>query len=416
MISLFRGFDEILAPLWTKARAECSEAYLATLDKQIQDVLPPYLNDTQAQLAEMPMNQQWLKHKAWGLSVANGNGNNAEASYVDSIHELLPMVSHFHGNLGLHGLSLCEHLFNVTCAVTEILAMLPAPRTPFKPGPQDQLRKILNIITVIRNGDHRFLPLLLSKVALALPELASPMLQNAPETAPPPCNMDIFDGFGNSSMCPPAVYSSGDFENKFAAPRFDEMSSDSNSPNGAPSSNNDMNSPFASSPAIMSPGIELPRGLQTEFTSMPDMVMSPIGHAPPSSLNTPGGMNQQPQHSQHGPLSPFPNSNPQMQGLNANNVNPPPNIGLASQMHLNQGLGGGGGINTSLAQAVNNGNLMARAPAPQRANSFAMNNLPQIRTVGDFQALQRSNTDMNPMGSLGMSPLGPDLDFNTLSR
>ncbi|KAK4157532.1 maltose fermentation regulatory protein MAL33 [Chaetomidium leptoderma] len=410
MIGLFRGFDESLVPLWTKARGESSESYLAALDKQLREVLPPYLNDTQAQLAEMSSNQQWLKHKAWGLSVASGNGNSADASYVDTIHELLPVVSHFPGNLGLHGLSLCEHLFTVTCALTEILAILPAPRTPFTPGPQDQLCKILNIVTVIRNGDHRFLPLLLSKVALALPKLASPMLQNAPETAPT-CNMDIFDGFGNSGMCQPPVYS-GDFDNKFAVPRFDEMNSDSNSPNGPPPSSNDMNSPFASSPAIMSPGIELPHGLQTDFSSMPDMVMSPISHAPPSSLGTPGGMNHQPQHSQHTPLSPFPNANPQMQAMNANNVNPPPNISLASQMHLSQGLGGG--INTSLAQAVSSNNLMARAPPPQRASSFM--NLPQIRTVGDFQALQRTNTDMNPMGSLMMSPLGPDLDFNTPMR
>jgi hypothetical protein len=412
MIGLFRSFDEVLVPLWNKSKGECSDSYLATLDKQLQEVLPPYLNDTQAQLSEMPMVHQWLKHKAWGLSVANGTGSNAESSYVDSIHDLLPMASHFPGNLGLHGLSLCEHLFNVTCALTEILAVLPAPRTPFTPGPQDQLRKILNIVTVIRNGDHRFLPLLMSKVNAALPRLASPMLQNAPESAPA-CNMDIFDGFGNPGMCPPAVYPSGDFEHKFAVPRFDEMSSDSNSPNGPPSSSNDMNSPFSSSPSIMSPSMEMPHGL-SDFNSMPDMVMSPISHAPPSSLGTPGGIGtQQAQHSQHTPLSPFPNSNPQMQGMNPSNINPPPNINLASQMHLNQGLGGG--INTSITQAVNNNNtMMARAPPPQRANSFAMG-LPQIRTVGDFQALQRVNSDMNPMGPL-MSPLGPDMDFNTLSR
>ncbi|KAK3297193.1 uncharacterized protein B0H64DRAFT_120339 [Chaetomium fimeti] len=414
MISLFRGFDDALTQLWNRSRNECSDEYLATLDRQLQEVRSPYANDTQAQLGEMSMIQQWLKHKAWGLGVANGNINNAEASYMDGNHDLLPMVSHFHGSPGLQGLSLCEHLFNVTCEVTDILALLPAPRTPFTPGPRDELCKILSIVTVIRNGDYRFLPLLLSKVALALPKLANPMLQNAPESAAP-CNMDIFDGFGSSSMCPPPMYSSGDIDNKYAVPRFDDMNSDSNSPNGGPSSSsNDMNSPFASSPAIMSPSVELPHRLQTDFTSMPEMVMSPVGHAPPSSFGTPGGMNQQqPQHSQHGPLSPFPNSNPQMQGLNANNINPPPNIGLASQMHLGQGLGGG--INSGLGQGVNNNNLMSRAPVPQRANSFAVN-APPIRTVGDFQALQRSNTDMNhPMGSLGMSPLGPDLNFNTLT-
>ena len=411
MIGLFRSFDEVLVSLWTKSKGECAESYLATLDKQLQEVLPPYLNDTQAQLSEMPMIHQWLKHKAWGLSVANGTGSSTEGSYVDSIHDLLPMASHFPGNLGLHGLSLCENLFNVTCALTEILAILPAPRTPFVPGPQDQLRKILNIVTVIRNGDHRFLPLLMSKVTAALPRLASPMLQNAPETAAVACNMDLFDGFGDSSMCPAPVY--GDYEHKFAVPRFDEMSSDSNSPNGPPSSSNDMSSPFSSSPSIMSPSMDLPHHSLPDFNSMPDMVMSPISHGPPSSLGSSAGMNtQQPQHSQHSPLSPYPSSNSQMQGLSPNNnINPPPNINLASQMHL------GGRINTSIAQAVSNSNsnLMARAPPPQRNNSFAMG-LPQIRTVGDFQALQRVGPDMNPMASLGMSPLGPDMDFNSLSR
>ncbi|KAK4148284.1 uncharacterized protein C8A04DRAFT_24090 [Dichotomopilus funicola] len=409
MINLFRGFDEILAPLWSKSRAELSDSYLATLDKQMQEVLSPYLNDTPAQLAEMPGLQHWLKQKAWSLSVANGNPNNAEASYAEGLHELYPMVAQLTGNLGLHGISLCEHLFNVTCAVTEVLAVLPAPRTPFTPGPQDELRKILNVVSIIRNGKYQFLPLLLSKVALALPKLASPMLQNAPEP-PVACNMDLFDGFGSSTMCPPAVYS-GDYDSKFALPRFDDMSSDSNSPNGLPSSSNDMNSPFTSSPGIVSPGMEIPHRLQTDFTSMPEMVMSPMSQAPASSLGTPGGMNHQPpQHSQHGPLSPFTNSNSQMHGLGPNNMNPPPNINLAPQMHLNQGLS-----NNLAHPAANNNPMMNRVPAPQRANTYAMN-LPQLRTVGDFQALQRAKTDLNPMSQMGMSPLGPDLDFNTLSR
>ncbi|GAB1314822.1 hypothetical protein MFIFM68171_05032 [Madurella fahalii] len=408
-IDLFRGFDEVLVPLWMKTKRECSDSYLATLEKQLQEVLPPYLNDTQAQLSEMQVNQQWLKHKAWELSMANGNGNDSGLPYLDTINELLPMVSHFPGNLGLHGLGLFEHLLNVTCALTEILASQPAPRTPFTPGPHDQLRKILNIITVLRSGDHRFLPLLLSKVQSTLPSLASPMLRNAPENTA--CNIDIFDGFGNAGM---AQYPASDFDNKFAIPRLDEMSSDSNSPSGAPPSSNDMNSPFASSPAIMSPGIEIPHSLQTDFTSMPEMVMSPISHAPPPSLGPAGGLNTQPpQHPQHAPLSPFPSSNPQVQALNANNINPPPNISLASQMHLNQGLATG--IGTSLAQAVGSNNLLARAPPPQRSNSFAIG-LPHLRTVGDFQALQRANSDMSTLGTLGIGTMGPDLDFNTIPR
>jgi len=424
LIGLFRGFDEVLLQLWMKTKSECSDPYLMALEKQIQDVLPPYLNDTNAQLSEIQINQQWLKHKAWEVSIANGNDNNAGLSYVDNInmHELLPMVSHFPGNLGLQGLSLFEHLLNVTCALTEILAMQPAPRTPFIPSPHDQLRKILNVVHVIRNGEHRFLPLLLNKVHAELPKLASPMLQNAPESAACPATIDIFDGFGTAGMAQPPCGFSSEFDNKFGVPRLNDMTpnsqsgSNSNSPNSAPSGNNDMNSPFTtSSPGgIMSPGIDLPHGLQTDFTSMPEMVMSPMSHAPPpSSLPTSGAMaDQQSQQPQHTPISPFSNSNHQIHNIAGSNVNPPTNMGLASQMHMGQGMNSG--INTGLAQTVSSTSLLARVqPQQHRTHSFAMG-MSQLRAVGGFQALQRANTDvMNP---LTLNTMGTTIDFNALQR
>jgi hypothetical protein len=365
-------------------------------------VLPPYLNDTQAQLNELQINLHWLKDTVWKLRLANGNGHDAELSY-----SFLPMVAHFPGNLGLQGFGFLEKLLSITYDLAEALSLQPAPRTSFTPGPHDQLRKILNIVTTLRNGNNHFLPLLLSKVHAALPKMASPMLQNAPESAA--CNIDIFEGFGNAGMAQPPGFSHDSYDNKFSVPRLDDhSSSDSNSPNITPPSSNDMNSPFVSSPPIMSPGgMDLSHGLSAEFTSMPEMVMSPISHAPPSSLGAPVGMNNhQPQHSQHTPLSPFSNLGSQMQGLNNHNINPPPNISLASQMHLGQGIGGNLGSN-----------LMSR-PQPQRTGSFALGP-PPIRTVGDFQALQRTNSDMTPMSPLstmGIGSMGNEMDFNTLPR
>jgi len=417
-IHLFNPFDHGLVSLWMKTRKECTEPYLATLEKQLHDVLPPYLNDTQSQLAEMPINLHWLKDTAWKLSIANGNGNDAGLSYTlpqSEITQLLPMVSHFPGNLGLSGLNLVEKLLTITADLSEALATQPAPRTPFTPGPQDQLRKILNIVTLLRAGDHRFLPLLLSKAHIALPKLASPMLQNAPETAPV-CNMDMFDGFGSSTICQPTTYDS--YESKYSIPRIDDRSSsDHNSPNNISPNSNDMNSPFVSSPPIMSPGVDGLPHIQTDFNTMPEMVMSPISHAPPSSLGGSGvlaSQQSQHQHPQQTPLSPFSPLGSQMQGITPHNISPPPNInGLPSQIQLGQGFGGG--IGSGLHSS--NG-MMGRPPQPQHANSYAMgHHPPPIRTVGDFHALQRNNSDMNPMspmGPMGMNTMGNELDFNTL--
>jgi len=414
---VFRPFDDSLVSMWSKTKTESSPAYTTALQKQLQEVLPPYLNDPQAQLAEIQPNQQWLKNTTWQLSTASPGDNDSGLppypSPVDIGRDLLPMVSHLPGNLGLPGLRLVEKLLTVTFSLSEALAMQPTTRTPFTMGPREHLHEILNVATVLRYGDHRFLPLLLSKVQDALPKLASPMLRNAPETAAPPCDIDIFDGFGTAGIGQPSCFSvSEDYDNKFAVSRMDDISPESGSPGGGPSSHSshDVNSPFASSPPIMSPGMELQQSLPTDFA---DMVMSPMNHAPPNSLGTPGGLaTPQPHNPQQTPISPYPNINPQMQGLGMNGLNPPPNITLASQVHHNPGLGTG--IGNNLGQPVVSSNLIAR-PQPQRANSFAIGG-PQIRTVGDFQALQRVNSDMTTMSSLGMSAMGRELDFNTLPR
>ncbi|KAK5660175.1 hypothetical protein OQA88_13645 [Cercophora sp. LCS_1] len=416
LVNVFRPFDDSLVSLWSKTKASSSPEFLSALQKQLQEVLPPYLNDAHTQMAELQVNQQYLKNTMWQLTAANPGENEfglpPYPSPVDIGRDLLPMVSHFPGNLGLTGLRLVEKLLAVSFSATEALSMQPTTRTPFTVGPREHLHQILNVATTLRYGEQRFLPLLLCKVQDALPLLASPILQNAPESAIP-CDIDIFDGFGNAGMAQPSCFPTEEYDTKFSVARMDGMSADSGSPGGGPSSH-DMNSPFTSSPPIMSPSVDMSHNMQQDFTTMPEMVMSPMSHAPPASLGSSGGLSSQsPPHSQQAPVSPFTSLNPQMQGLNMANLNPPhppPNIGLSSPVHHNPGIGSNMG--NGLGQPVGANGLMARPQPPQRANSYAMGG-PQIRTVADFHALQRVNSDMSSMGTLGMAR---ELDFNTLPR
>jgi len=331
---------------------------------------------------------------------------------------------------------------DLTTGLTEYLAMQPASRNPFSPGPREYLHPLLNVVSVLRSGDHRFLPLLLSKVNHILPRLANPMLQNAPENANNACNMDIFDGFGNAGMAQPPMFQSEEYESKFAIPRIEELSNDSGSPNGT--SKNDMNSPFVSSPALMSPTGEVPQGLP-EFNSIPDIVMSPMG-ANPGSQHSSGSFNSQPshqhqhqqqmqpqpqqqhlqQHHQHQSISGFQNLNPQLNLHQAQNMNIP-SQGLNNDMgmgpgHLGNGMSAGmnnninnqmnSGLQSPLGPGMTGNNMMARQ-APQRTNSFAN---PQIRTIADFHALQRAGSDMNVISPLGINNMGTEMDFNTMAR
>lgn len=59
----------------------------------------------------------------------------------------------------------------------------------------------MTLLSVLRNGDNRFLPLLLAKVNDVLPRLVNPMLQTVPDTPANMCaDVDIFDGFGNAGI------------------------------------------------------------------------------------------------------------------------------------------------------------------------------------------------------------------------
>jgi hypothetical protein len=172
-----------------------------------------------------------------------------------------------------------EKLFDVACSLTDVLSLQPANPQPFTLGPRDYLHQFMTLLSVLRNGDHRFLPLLLSKVHEVLPTLANPMLQNVPDT--PANNMcqpevDIFDGFGSfaggvSGYLPPN--SSAQQEFKIEPPslsfdhRIEEISSPVHRENGD-------NSPF--SPAVISPTVEYP-GL--EYNPFPDLNNQPMSNS-----------------------------------------------------------------------------------------------------------------------------------------
>ena len=89
----------------------------------------------------------------------------------------------------------------MACSLTDVLSLLPANPQPFTLGPRDHLHQFMTLLSVLRNGDNRFLPLLLSKVHDVLPTLANPMLQTVPDSPAAMCaEVDIFDGFGAMGM------------------------------------------------------------------------------------------------------------------------------------------------------------------------------------------------------------------------
>lgn len=216
LVNVFRPFDDSFVAQWNKTRDDCTQQYLSTLQKQLMDTLPAYLQSTsESQAADLRVSQQWLRTMVWQLSIQNGflsSGSEDPSmtfSYpVEISRDLITMTSGFsRQSLEVHGVGLTEKLFDVACSLTDVLALLPTPSDPFAIGPRDYLNQFLSLLSSLRNGDNRFLPLLLQKVHDVLPRLVNPMLQVVPENAASQmaANVDIFDGFGNAGMGVPVV-------------------------------------------------------------------------------------------------------------------------------------------------------------------------------------------------------------------
>lgn len=70
--NLFRTIDDKFSRVWNTARSECSPTWLADLQRQLTEALPPELNCTEAQEADIRITQQWLRIVVWQMSTASG--------------------------------------------------------------------------------------------------------------------------------------------------------------------------------------------------------------------------------------------------------------------------------------------------------------------------------------------------------
>ncbi|KAI2775765.1 fungal-specific transcription factor domain-containing protein [Daldinia loculata] len=420
LVNLFRPFDDMFITFWNKTRSESSPSYLSALQKQFSDMIPPYMN---VQDSDLRANQQWLKTITWHLSMQNGcspqgSQDQMQLQYpIDMTRDLMSMTSQFQTqSTELLGMPLVAKLLEISSALIDVLSILPSSGDPFSMGPREQLNSLLQLLSVLRNGDHHFLPLLLNKVHDVLPRLANPILQRAPENA---ClqNIDIFDGFGNAGMAQPPMM---DFKTEPYTPGSMQHIQDIGTDSAHSNNGDDMKSPFpiVSSPPVMSPGVDY----HNEFNSIPD-IMSPMGQPSQHSFNQQASLNPQQPHLQH--------QHPhQHHGLShVMNQNHTTGNTMQTDMHTNLSHGLSQPTNMAGMSQQQNlpqnpqfsmiNNMLHRQPQ-QRTNSFIMHPQHQHqpsqipRTVGDFHALQRANSESVSMNTLGLGHINPEVDFSGL--
>lgn len=410
LVSLFKPFDDNFVATWNKARAGLSASHVTSLQKQLNEIARSYACQDST-FSDFHTNQQWLKSTVWQLTNGSVNDDPMSFQYANSVPRdmLMAMASQFQGHgLELLNSGLIERLMEITHLMNEFLSLQPASHDPFAVGPREHMNQLLNMVAMSRNGDHRFLPVLMSKTAELLPRLVNPMLQNPPEN-PNLANVDIFDGFGNAGMAqPPAPQMQMQMETEYdhklppeeydskyamemsgATPDSQANSSKSSGGQSAAQQGSDLNGSFGSS-GIMSPGMDYSQSMNGfSCTPISEMVMSPIGHA---AQSTP--MANQPQVPQQMGHCQEPMGTPHMGG-----------------MHNGQGMGA-----ATMPTSHPAGNMRGMPEPQQRQGSFHLQGPPpQMRTVGDFQGLQRTAAPSEARGAMvGMGSMSNEIDFGPL--
>ena len=219
LINLFRCIDDQFMGLWNKAKTQCSATWLLQLQQQLKDALPSELKTTESQVADVRVTSHWLRFMVWQLSITSGylSSSSKDSSMtfrypIEVVNDLVQDIQDLSLNaMEVHGIGLIEKLFDIACTLTDVISCVP-PETTTTPGsscgtPFDLLNQLLNLISQLRGGTSRYLPLLLTKVSETLPS----MTDSTPVELDP-MQLSITQGYaGASDSLPtpaPARYSS----------------------------------------------------------------------------------------------------------------------------------------------------------------------------------------------------------------
>lgn len=218
LINMFRCVDDEFMALWNKVKTECSASWLSTFQRQLKDALPSELKTTESQIADVRVTMHWLRVMVWQLSIANGYLSSASNDHsmtfrypIVVAQELVRDISKLSLDaMEVHGIGLIEKLFDIACTLTDVIACVPLEA---KKAENDTsfgiLNDLLNLISRLRGGASRYLPLLLNKVSETLPSMAQPANTSLEFD---PMQISITQGYAGASdnlpVPAPAQYSS----------------------------------------------------------------------------------------------------------------------------------------------------------------------------------------------------------------
>lgn len=71
-----------------------------------------------------------------------------------------------------------EKVFDVACTLIDVMSCVPIDSTEFELGPLDYLTQLINLLSTLRGGETRYMPLVVIKIQETLPAIAPTIIQS----------------------------------------------------------------------------------------------------------------------------------------------------------------------------------------------------------------------------------------------
>ncbi|KAL9612850.1 MAG: hypothetical protein Q9167_002582 [Letrouitia subvulpina] len=207
LVNVYRPFDDSFVGLWNKSRQDCSTLWLAHLQKQLTDALPTHLEVTETQEADLRTSQHWLRTMVWQLSITNGylSSTSPDSSMtfgypIEIAKDLVTDTSRLsQRSMEVHGIGLIEKIFDVACTLVDVMSCVPIESRNSELGSQDYLNHLIRLISTLRGGDSRYLPLIMTKIQDTVPSVAATLNQPLPNIKIEQNGEDLQDSTASSN-------------------------------------------------------------------------------------------------------------------------------------------------------------------------------------------------------------------------
>lgn len=195
LASVFQPLDETFFAVWNGSSKGCSKEWLLELERDVRTALPPMLDLSNEEMANVRVSQLWLRIKLWELFPRFGFLSTesyyecltfrypiAVATELTVLTIKLPIAS-----LQVHGVGMVrydpnrnssskltgktEKVFDIACAVADVLPFVSIPASQMELGPVDYLTQVVSLLAKLPGGVDKFVPLLLAKINELQPEL-----------------------------------------------------------------------------------------------------------------------------------------------------------------------------------------------------------------------------------------------------